>query len=154
MKKWFYLLAMLFAFAVVLPSCSDDEDKDAPFTPSDIVGMWMPYSCSEIYKVNGVVEDEDNSTDYMYIVEFNADGTFNSYGQDDGVKYETGTYSVSNGQLILTQEFENGTVESYGWQILSLTSDEVVLYSYEKDDEDPSMIYEYAETLVYHKISE
>ncbi len=142
MKKIIFAMlgicAMLCSF-----SCTDDNGVGSE---ADLIGTWVPVEFTEIYKHNGEIIDEDHDVSYLYVMEFNTDGTFCGYDYDNGMLHSEGIYTYDDGMITLI----NGDDREY-MPLKSLTSAKMVIEEVEKETDDQGNVDEYIFKAVWKK---
>lgn len=150
MKKLNYLwmLGLLMFAAVNFSACSDDDES----LSSDLIGTWECVSSYHYVKRNGEIVSEGEEVD-EHRIQLDGDGKCCYYGKDfygdEWMLEYVGNWNYKNGNLILTEVEEDGDTDTEYYPVKSLTSTELVVEYYEKEDE-----YESYDKLVYHKVSE
>jgi len=105
---------ILLLFALILLSCSNDDDNSQSESQNLIVGVWKPIK--EIDRCPNQADDVYNLTEceQMGRLTFNSNGTlsdtgFNENGEDCEISYESNsTWEIRNGELFVD---DNGVEE-------------------------------------------
>lgn len=142
MKNLKFLSFMLFAIlSVGFISCGDDDDEIGG--KDTLVGTWQ---CTwsegyEKYLHNSDNDDEWNGAE-DFTTTFKADGTVTADG-------DTGKWKLEGNKLTMTFTYGNDETESdvQVFTVLKLTDSEMIIESYEKNDE-----YEYYDKSTFKKI--
>lgn len=151
------LLAALLCTPVALPSCGDDDDPATPVTPPSgedtqltqdkLTGTWLRIHSRGQETKSGTVTDtwdKDVEREQDYFV-FYTDGRAVRYEYEDDYRRwvaeaEAG-YTVQNGRAVFT----TGTLRQV--RIVACSSDEMVIVYTLQDDDDPTELKQYTDTL-------
>ena len=143
MKKLFLLVAAMFA-AVSFSACSDDDDNK--IDPNQIAGTWqitrevgyeiVPGEGKMEKDITYPIDDVNDDYGFYFTYTFNENGTgrYKSYDNNRLDSNWSIEYTISNNQLLMYEEPEEGNPTSV-YNIKELTKSKLVLL-YKVDDSD------------------
>lgn len=145
--KQFSKIIVTTLFIAFLASCS--KDKDASPSSASVVGKWT-FSAIGIKTDTKTTEatlaeikklDEDAGTTLESVIEFKADGTYLTTGEDS----ETGKYTVDSGNKNITTTSSVAEVTTF--EIVSLSNSEMVLGQFKSSKKDAAGDFEFEDDL-------
>lgn len=151
------LLAALLCTPLVLTSCGDDDDPSSPVTPpngeatqltqAQLTGTWKRIHSRGQETKNGAVSDtwdKNVEAEQGYFV-FYTDGRVVRYEYEDDyrryVAEAEASYAVQDGRAVFT----TGTLRQV--RIVSCDGDQMVIVYTLQDDDDPTELKQYTDTL-------
>lgn len=148
-KNYFLLGLLTICMGLSFTACGDDDD-DANFETSDLVGVWDLVAYQGWEKENGVIEDQWNDTELSEEsrLEFQSDGTFIEYEYyGTWTEVNRGKWSLSGNKIVVKFAYDE-----IGYSVIkSLTANTLVTEYYDVDREDGDTYEEY-ELCTYNRV--
>ncbi|WP_338812885.1 lipocalin family protein [Bernardetia sp. Wsw4-3y2] len=137
-KQFLFVFLIILSFTTLFTSCKkDDEDVTEEIKESIIIGRWEGETVTISVNQNGVILPTQTHDISNTMIEFNADGTYNSTGNDEdgNLVDNSGTWKLSNGDKEII--FDASTEDEDIYTIDTLTESDLKISSQEEETIDP-----------------